>query len=407
MEGEEGALVPSPEKDVEAAERRGARLVASPALGDNFLGIYDHRCSSSKLSDNQRKTLEHVAASRTPGVAQRTLSKRFHIEPNKFYFVVKTLQSQGLIAGKQAIVKSNGIGGESEDDSGKSLVGSTNLLYLSRYAKGLNMNSHQRTEITNVDALQEDETLGVDHKSHVSIHDHLPAMKAICDKLEEASGKVLAISDIKKDLGYSKPRGHRAWRNVVTVDWLRAQWLERNCASQLAQVVGCLRLLKKFSPDEFKPKSTALNYKLGMKCLATDQLMELPLDNCIYDMIHAQGPKGATLVEVSPVCPWFLLLFIKKTNLPVSHEEVVNPIELICLLYLAWSRAEQADLVPEQGLPRQLRELVPGVGVGPHHGMQQSKRKFLSIVSQRLFFKGWGLNDGHSTPGLPRLPCPI
>lgn len=52
------------------------------------------------------------------------------------------------------------------------------------------MNSHQRTEITNVDALQEDETLGVDHKSHVSIHDYLPAMKAICDKLEEASGKV-------------------------------------------------------------------------------------------------------------------------------------------------------------------------------------------------------------------------
>ncbi|XP_044984732.1 uncharacterized protein LOC123452170 isoform X4 [Hordeum vulgare subsp. vulgare] len=63
-------------------------------------------------------------------------------------------------------------------------------------------------------------------------------------------------------------------------------------------VVGCLRLLKKFNQDEFKPKSTALNYKLGMKCLETDQLMELPLDNCIYDMIHAQGPKGATLVEL-------------------------------------------------------------------------------------------------------------
>jgi general transcription factor 3C polypeptide 1 len=37
-------------------------------------------------------------------------------------------------------------------------------------------------------ALQEDENLSVDYKSY--IHDYLPAMKAICDKLEEASGKV-------------------------------------------------------------------------------------------------------------------------------------------------------------------------------------------------------------------------
>ena len=47
------------------------------------------------------------------------------------------------------------------------------------------MNSHQRTEITNVDALQEDETLGVDHKSHVSIHDHLPAIKPYVTNLKK------------------------------------------------------------------------------------------------------------------------------------------------------------------------------------------------------------------------------
>jgi general transcription factor 3C polypeptide 1 len=64
------------------------------------------------------------------------------------------------------------------------------------------------------------------------------------------------------------------------------------------QVVLCLRLLKKFNPDEFKPKSTASNYKLGKKCLATDQIMELPLENSIYDMIQAKGTKGVTLVEV-------------------------------------------------------------------------------------------------------------
>jgi general transcription factor 3C polypeptide 1 len=52
------------EEDVEAAERRGARLVATPDLRDNFLGLYDHRYSASRLSDNQRKTLEHIGATR-------------------------------------------------------------------------------------------------------------------------------------------------------------------------------------------------------------------------------------------------------------------------------------------------------------------------------------------------------
>jgi len=83
-----------------------------------------------------------------------------------------------------------------------SLIKNTNSLYLSRYAKDLNMTSQQRIEITkpellgsneetNVDALQEDGTSGADSKNNdISIHDYLPAMKAICDKLEEASGKV-------------------------------------------------------------------------------------------------------------------------------------------------------------------------------------------------------------------------
>jgi hypothetical protein len=127
-------------------------------------------------------------------------SKSIRMKANNFHYVVKTLQSQGLIVGKQAIVKSNDVGGETEYDSRDSLVVSTNLLYLSRYAKELNMNSYQRIEIAklklgrdeeiNIDALQEDENLSVDYKSYVSIHDYLPAMKAICDKLEEASGKV-------------------------------------------------------------------------------------------------------------------------------------------------------------------------------------------------------------------------
>jgi len=127
-------------------------------------------------------------------------SKRICMKANNFHYVVKTLQSQGLIVGKQAIVKSNDVGGETEYGSRNSLIVSTNLLYLSRYAKELNMNSNQRIEIAmpklgrdeeiNIDVLHEDENLSVDYKNYVSIHDYLPAMKDICDKLEEASGKV-------------------------------------------------------------------------------------------------------------------------------------------------------------------------------------------------------------------------
>uniref|UniRef100_A0A0D9YR62 Uncharacterized protein n=1 Tax=Oryza glumipatula TaxID=40148 RepID=A0A0D9YR62_9ORYZ len=281
----EGVLAHPPWMDMEEAERYGARLLASRPLRDNFLGIYDHRCSASKLSDIQRKTLELIGASRTSGLTQRSLSKEAEIKGNNFHYVVKTLKSQGLIVGKQAIAKINTQAKRKAVSQDKHVI-STNSLYLSRYAKNLNMNSYQRIEITkpklgcneetNIDALQEDETLSVDYKNDVSIHDYLPAMKAICDKLEEASGKVLAVSDIKKDLSYRMQPGHRAWRNIV----------------------HCLRLLKRFNPDEFKPKGTISNYKLGKKGLETDQVMELPLDNCIYDMIDAQGPKGITLIEV-------------------------------------------------------------------------------------------------------------
>jgi len=52
-------------------------------------------------------------------------SKSIRMKANNFHYVVKTLQSQGLIVGKQAIVKSNDVGGETEYDSRDSLVVST------------------------------------------------------------------------------------------------------------------------------------------------------------------------------------------------------------------------------------------------------------------------------------------
>ncbi|KAL5208740.1 hypothetical protein ABZP36_033175 [Zizania latifolia] len=302
-----GAPVDPAEKDVEEAEQRGVRLVASAALRDNFLGMYDRRFAKSELSAVQKATLECVGASRTSGVTQNDLCKKFQMKGNNFHFIVKSLQSQRLIVSQSTIIKVKDHGADVEDASQNKQVINTNSLYLSRYAKSLNMNSHQRIEIikpellgineeTNADVLQEDGAFGVNYKNDISIHDYLPAMKAICDKLE-ASGKTLVVSDIKVDLNYRMAYGHRAWRNVL--HRLRdAQLIEEFDAKVDDKVIRCLRLLKKFDPNEFQPKSTSSNYKLGKKGHETDQIMELPLENCIYDMINAQGPRGITLVEL-------------------------------------------------------------------------------------------------------------
>ncbi|EEE64746.1 hypothetical protein OsJ_19602 [Oryza sativa Japonica Group] len=278
----EGPVVDDPKVGVEDAERLGMRLVASAALRDNFLGMYDLRHSKSEMSAVQKKALQRVGASRTSGVTQNDLCKSFGMEGNNFHYIVQSLQSQKLIVRRSTIIKFKGNGAEKEDASQNKRVTNTNSLYLTRYAKDC-MNSHQRIEIikpgllvsneeTNIDDLQ-DGTFGVNSDNDVSIHDYLPAMKAICDKLEEASGRVL----------------HRL-RDAHLVEEFDAKVDDK--------IVPCLRLLKKFDPNEFLPKIQTSNYKLGKKGQATDQIMELSLENCIYDMISAQGPKGITLVEL-------------------------------------------------------------------------------------------------------------
>jgi general transcription factor 3C polypeptide 1 len=163
--------------------------------------MYERRFAKTELSAVQKAALECVAASRTSGVTQNELCKNFKMKGNNFHFIVKSLESQRLIVRQSTIIKMKDHGADREDTSQNKQVINTNSLYLSRYAKDLNMTSQQRIEITkpellgsneetNVDALQEDGTSGVNSKNDISIYDYLPAMKAICDKLEEASGKV-------------------------------------------------------------------------------------------------------------------------------------------------------------------------------------------------------------------------
>ena len=72
-------------KTVEAAERHGALLFASPALSDNFLGIYDHRYSASKLSAKQKETLERVGASRC-ALVYHLCKMSYLATPSLFYY---------------------------------------------------------------------------------------------------------------------------------------------------------------------------------------------------------------------------------------------------------------------------------------------------------------------------------
>lgn len=79
----------------------------------------------------------------------------------------------------------------------------TNLMYLYRYAKTLG--SQQKIEITkeehaieslgNVDesATNRDGSPGKCVKEDVYVRDYLPAMRAVCDKLEESNDKVNCI----------------------------------------------------------------------------------------------------------------------------------------------------------------------------------------------------------------------
>lgn len=66
------------------------------------------------------------------------------------------------------------------------------------------------------------------------------------------------------------------------------------------QVEYCLRQLKTFSPQAFGCVDDIGDeqIKFGRKCRSSDQLIELPIEHQIYDMIDAAGSEGLTVMEV-------------------------------------------------------------------------------------------------------------
>ncbi|KAG6733311.1 hypothetical protein I3842_01G220300 [Carya illinoinensis] len=302
-------------QSLEDAQNLNLKIVAKEHLRDNFVGLYNVQSANANMSSPQRRALERLAIARTNGITQSQLGKEFGIEGKNLFYVVRNLECQGLIVRQSAVVRTKDACNEGEQKNCPSVT--TNLMYLYRYAKTLG--SQEKIEITkeeraieslgNVDesATNRDGSSGKCVKEDVYVKDYLPAMKAVCDKLEESNDKVLVVSDVKKDLGYcGSPSGHKDWRKIC-VRLKDAHIVEQFDAKVNGKVESCLRLLKKFSLKNFEPKTLGhgdddfeeeqqLNF--GKKHQITDQLVELPIEHQIYDMIDAAGSEGLTVMEL-------------------------------------------------------------------------------------------------------------
>ncbi|KAI6671740.1 hypothetical protein NL676_006625 [Syzygium grande] len=298
----------------EDAEKADVKVVASESLRDVFVGLYDAQFATANIKGNQRRALERLALGRMKGVTQSQLCKEFGMGGKYMFYILKSLESRGLIMKHSALVRTNEPGAEGESINSSSVT--TNVLYLYRYAKQLGL--QQKFEITkdeeqtyegfedSSETFVSEECLPGDYaKENVVVKDYLPAMKAICDKLEATEGKVLVVSDVKQHLGYhGAPSAHRAWRNICRR--LRdAHLVEEFEAKVNGKVQKCLRLLKNFPPESIEPQSLGsgksdqseefLNF--GRRSLITEQTAELPIEHQIFDMVDAEGPKGLVMKE--------------------------------------------------------------------------------------------------------------
>ena len=81
------------------------------------------------------------------------------------------------------------------------------------------------------------------------------------------------------------------------------------------QVELCLRLVKRFSEKNFEPQllecddhlDKGQQLKFGRTILNVDQIVELPIDNQIYDMVDAEGSEG---LPVMTVCAYIFLTLL-------------------------------------------------------------------------------------------------
>ncbi|KAM6598206.1 hypothetical protein CsatA_008730 [Cannabis sativa] len=293
----------------EAAEAMNLKIVAKQHLRDNFLGLYNVQSFNASISHHQRRTLHLLALARENGITQNQLGKELGVKGKNLFYVMRSLECQGLIVRQSAVVKTLKAG--DDDDEGEAIRSipsvTTNLVYLSRYAKHLG--SQQKIEIIKGEPSTEsfgDNVNDLEGREDVLVKDYLPEMKAVCDKLEKATGKVLVVSDIKKEFRYIGTRArHREWRKIRS-RLIDGHIVEEFDAKVNGKVERCLRLLKSFAPQSLDPKTLECvdddfkeeQVRFGKKCQVNDQLVELPIEHQIYDLIDAAGSQGLTVMEV-------------------------------------------------------------------------------------------------------------
>lgn len=297
-------------QSVEDSEKLNLKIVAAEHLRNCFVGMYDIKASNTGISVQGRRALERIAIARTNGITQSELGKEFGLPGNKIFYVLRKLECQGLIVRQSTILRKTEV--SSDRVQTNSSIVSTNMIHLYRFAKHLG--SQQRLEVIKEDklAINEDEETAphasgmVEESVIEQVKDFLPELKHICDKLEKADNNVLIVSDLKKDLGYCGTQGHRRWRNILH-RLKDARVVEEFTAIVNTKEVSCLKLLKKFCPKHFEPKSLKCGLDdldieepeiLGKRGQMNDQLVELPLEHQVYDIIDAEGSKGLSKIEL-------------------------------------------------------------------------------------------------------------
>lgn len=121
------------------------------------------------------------------------------MQGNKIFYVLRKLESRGLIVRQSTILRKTEVSGDREQKS--SSIVSTNMLHLYRFAKHLGC--QQKLEVFKEDkpAFNKNEEsepsasgmFGEYVKEDVQVKDFLPELKQICDKLEEADNNARYI----------------------------------------------------------------------------------------------------------------------------------------------------------------------------------------------------------------------
>lgn len=118
------------------------------------------------------------------------------MKANNIFHILRNLEANGLIVRQPTVMRTKKACGEG--GSGNSAVSTTNMLHLRRYARHLGC--QQRLEVIKEANPIADGDSGnsigfaeESKKKDVHVKDYLPALKAICDKLEQAQNNVRHI----------------------------------------------------------------------------------------------------------------------------------------------------------------------------------------------------------------------